>query len=186
MIFTGPPDAEAVLKALRAGNAAAESYFYEQWVPKVQMVLRNRIRDPGAIAEISNDVLHIVIRAIRDGKVRNDLSLGSYVLGVARNLANNYVRTHATRSRECELPPDFDVAGSPDERSEAERIKSARDAFELLEEEDRKLLLGLLAGVNASELACQLGVSVEVVRARKCRAIKKLTGQLTVTREGHS
>jgi RNA polymerase sigma factor (sigma-70 family) len=186
MMFTGPTDVEGTLKELRAGSAAAERLFYEQWAPKVRTALRRRLPDYGAVAETTNDVLHVVIRAIRVGQVRNDLSLASYVLSVARNLANNYLRTHATRSRERPLPADFDAAVSHDERAEAERLEYAHDALELLEEEDRKLLLSLLAGVSASVLASQLGVSVEVVRARKCRAIKRLTGQLTAHREGRS
>jgi RNA polymerase sigma factor (sigma-70 family) len=181
---TDLPTVEDIIKRLRAGNKAAERVVYTRFMPRVQCLLRRRLPDDGAVAETANDVLLAVIEAIRAGSVRDNGALPAFVCGVARNLANNYLRTHAYRRLEEPLESAQDYQ-APHDSSEAERLEAAKDALERLDESDRTVLqLVLNEGLKPGDIALRLGVSAEVVRARKCRALRRLIEDLGNNADG--
>jgi RNA polymerase sigma-70 factor (ECF subfamily) len=153
----------------------------------LRAILRTRLRDDEAAAEVANDVLFAVIDAMRLGRVREGGSLPAFVHGVARNMANNYLRANVGRRLEEPMAPDFDFPTTSHDPNDVERLDAAKDALDRLEEIDRNvLLLVLVEGLKPTEIGLRLGLSAEVVRARKCRAIKRLTAQLAsnVDKEG--
>jgi RNA polymerase sigma factor (sigma-70 family) len=180
-VFAEYPRVEALVEALQAGDSAAERAVYERFLPRVKMVLRRRVRDDGAVAELANDVLFSVIDAMRAGRLRTLESLPAYAYSVARNLAASYLRRHLARRIEERMPAAFDCP-APDPPDHAEQIASARRLLERLEEPDRTiLLLVLVEGLKPGEIGRRVGLSSDAVKARKSRAIRRLVNELAVS-----
>jgi RNA polymerase sigma factor (sigma-70 family) len=60
-----------------------------------------------------------------------------------------------------------------------ERTKALRSALDEMGRDDRQvLMLTLVEGLKSGEIADRLGLSPDVVRTRKARAIKRLTERL--------
>jgi RNA polymerase sigma-70 factor (ECF subfamily) len=67
------------------------------------------------------------------------------------------------------------VVEPADPIAEFERLNLVRQALTTLNAEDRKILsLTLVDGLKPGEIAQRLGLSSEVVRARKSRLVKKM------------
>jgi len=88
---------------------------------------------------------------------------------------NNYFRSDTRRPDEDALVLDYPADPLPDPVESSERSALVREALRTLQSTDRKiLLLTLVDGLKPGEIARRLGLSDEVVRARKSRAIKKV------------
>lgn len=173
------PAVTDIVDRVRNGNQLAERMLCERFLPRVKCMLRVRLRDDEAVAEVANDVLLAVIKAMREGRLRDAEALPAFVHGVARNLANNYVRSRLDRRNEQPLSSDFDHPAPPHDASQEERLEAARQALDQLEEPDRTiLLLVLVEGLKPGEIGRRLALSAEVVRARKSRAVKRIIAQL--------
>lgn len=160
------------------GDKAAESDLFLFFQPRVYEFVMIRTGDPDLAQELGQEVLIAVIRALRAGRLRQQESLKSYVYGVARNLLNDQLRTRA-RQKVDQMPPDFDLPqpGSPYE--EKERTQIAQAAIGDLEPVDRRILLMILVdGLKAGEIAARIGLTADGVRQRKSRALKKLNALL--------
>jgi RNA polymerase sigma factor (sigma-70 family) len=83
-----------------------------------------------------------------------------------------------TRSRMPRIDPlDVELEAAPtrpDPMEQSERADLVRRALGILDSTDRKiLLLTLTEGLKPAEIAARLGLTAEVVRTRKSRALKK-------------
>ena len=115
-----------------------------------------------------------VVRALRGGQLREPERLAAFVYGTARNVINNYLRTRSRLPREDPLDAALEsgAAARPGRRQRAHGAGAARARF--LDSTDRKiLLLTLVEGLKPGEIGARLGLTSEVVRARKSRALKK-------------
>jgi RNA polymerase sigma factor (sigma-70 family) len=94
------------------------------------------------------------------------------VYGTARNVINNYLRTRS-RLKEDPLDATLELASTdPDDTSE--RVALVRRALRALDPMSRNILwLTLAEGLKPGEIARRLGLTSEVVRTRKSRALKK-------------
>ena len=169
---------------VHAGDRGAEEEFARLFYPRVVAVLVCRTREPEAARDLAQETLLIALLALRGDTLRDFSKLAPFVIGIARNLASQYTRTRvARRTRESELPPDIvnsvaDAAQAANrERDERERV--VRAALEQIESNDRTILLmTLVEGLKPGIIARRLGVSSEVVRTRKSRAIKRIASRL--------
>jgi RNA polymerase sigma factor (sigma-70 family) len=85
------------------------------------------------------------------------------------------LRTKA-RQKLDQLPPDFDLPQAASQYEERERETVARQAIGELEATDRSILLMVLVdGLKAGEIANRIGLTADGVRQRKSRALKKLS-----------
>jgi RNA polymerase sigma-70 factor (ECF subfamily) len=146
-----------------------------------------RLRDRETARDLGQEVMMSVLTALRRGQVREPERLGAFVYGTARNAANNYLRTDR-RERSEPLQPDL-AAATPnpaDELETAQRQDLVRKGLARLNRADRGILLmTLVDGLKPGEIAYRLGLTAEVVRARKSRALKKVIeriNQLSRTR----
>ena len=115
-----------------------------------------------------------VVLALRDGNLREPERLAAFVYGTARNLVNNYFRNRS-RLRENPIKEGLHLLDSRDPVETAECNVLARRALASLDSTDRSLLLlTLVGGLKPGEIAAQTGLSSDVVRARKSRALKKM------------
>jgi len=162
------------------GDETAENLVVELFHEPVRHVVLGRTGNREVARELAQDVLMAVIVALRRKALRDADKLTAFVYGIARNHINNYFRADARRPGEETLSDDHPFPPAADPLEAAERTALVRRALSALSGADRKiLLLTLVDGLKPAEIARQLGLSDEVVRARKSRAIKRAVEYLS-------
>jgi RNA polymerase sigma-70 factor (ECF subfamily) len=122
---------------------------------------------------VTQDVMFAVVRALRSGHLRETERLAAFVYGTARNLINNHLRARS-RLKEDSLDAASDFAGQADPAENGERAVLVRRAIGALDSTNRRiLLLTLVEGLKPGEIATRLGLTPEIVRTRKSRAVKR-------------
>lgn len=169
------PDVVGWVTGIASGSAAAEAAVVEFFAPRVRAMLRARLRQPDAVQDLTQETLVAVLVALRKGQLREADRLPAFVHGVARNLANNFLRGEVRRA---EAPLDDAVArrlaGTAPFEEEARRSLVAR-GLEAIAPTDREVLqLTLVDGLHPREIAQRLALTSDVVRQRKTRALKRL------------
>ena len=170
------PDAQSALAArLASGDAAAEEEFVLLYRPRVLCVLRARLRDWEMARELADEALMGALQALRAGRLNEPARLSAFVAGTARNVANNHLRAKMRQPRPEPLEEELPGADPVAAMEEAERLELVRRVIAGLDEIDRAVLdLTLGQGLKPGEIARWLGLSPDVVRARKSRAIRKV------------
>ena len=162
----------------RCGPSADEELVY-QFRNRIAFFVRTRMHDPSAVQDLTQDILLAVVVAVRRGQLRNPDRLAAFIYGTARNIVKSHLRA---RSRHPRLVPidsdDWSITGD-DPADDRERRALVRRALSTLDSRDRQiLLLTLVTGLKSGEIATHLGLTSEVVRARKSRALKKVIAQV--------
>jgi len=177
-VATGANEATLTLaQRILEGDRAAEEELVNTYRRGVLVIATARTRDREAAHDIAQEVLMAAIQALRQGKLREHDKLAAFIHGVARNLINNYIGSRAHRS-ECELEDDDQSYGADPivELEAIERRRLVRKELAALGVTDQQiLLLSLVDGHSLAEVAKRLNMSHEAVRARKSRAIRKIT-----------
>jgi RNA polymerase sigma-70 factor, ECF subfamily len=173
---THPQQQSALAERIRSREPAAEEELVRLFSDRVMFLVLARTRDPEAARDVTQDVMLAVVRALREGHLREEERLAAFVYGTARNLINNYLRTRSRLPREDPIDAGLHLASMPDSVENSERVALVRRALGALDSTDRKiLLLTLVEGLKPGEIAVRLGLTSEVVRTRKSRALKKTT-----------
>jgi RNA polymerase sigma-70 factor (ECF subfamily) len=167
--------APRLAQRIERGDPGAEDELARAYRPRVLALLSARTHDREAAYELCSDVLMAVLRALRVGRLRDHDRLSGFVLGTARNVANNYLR--ARRRMPVSEPLSDEVAQdqAPDLLERRETQQALQRELGRLSVIDRRILaLTVVDGLKPAEAARELGMSAEVVRARKSRALKRL------------
>lgn len=160
------------------GDAAAADELVVTYRRKVFVVLLGRVSDPETARELTQDVLMAVLDAIKAGKVREPERLAGFIHGVARNLANNHIRSRASGPRWVELEEEAVWFDGEEEMEMADRKRRLAKAIAGLDPIDGQILtLSIVNGLSSREVAAATGLSDEAARARKSRALKRLGEQ---------
>lgn len=166
------------------GDAAAEEELVVAFGRKVFVILLGRVSDSEAAREITQDVMMAVLDAIKRGKVREPERLAGFIHGVARNLANNHIRSRASGPQWVELQEGAVWFDGEEAAEMADRKRRLLAAIADLEEIDRTILtLSIVRGLSSREVAAAMALSDEATRARKSRALRRVAEKL---REGVS
>jgi RNA polymerase sigma-70 factor, ECF subfamily len=174
-----PVDPSSLAERVRAGDTAAEDELVRGYGPRLLRLIRLWTRDDDAAREILNDSLFTVVRALRDGRVREPRHLASFIWGTARNLTRTFRRTRARRPVHEELSPESAAYDPRPEMDEADRRAQVRQAIARLEPTDRAILeMALVGKESLAEIGERLGLSHDAARARKSRALKRLAEQM--------
>jgi len=161
---------------IRNGDPAAESELVEQFAQRILVMACIRTRDRETARDLVQDVLIAVICSLRNGKLENTEKLAAFVHGTARNLINNYLRGKRQRPKEEPITGELGRGGFDVQIEEAQRLRLVQRALEQMGTEDRKVLvMTLIQGLKPGEIAEELGLTPEVVRTRKLRALRKVT-----------
>lgn len=177
--FLAQADQAALAERVHKGDPAAEEELVRFFRPRVLVVLAARTRDRQAARDLCDEVLMSVVCALREGRVREAARLAAFVHATARNLANNFIRARRARPQEDPLDPETVVFDPRDDLEKEARRSQVRRELESLDPTDRRiLLLTLVEGYKPGEIARRLGLSPDVVRARKSRAVKKIVDRL--------
>jgi RNA polymerase sigma factor (sigma-70 family) len=169
------PQALAVLtERIRAGEADAEEELVRRFGQMVLIMAQVRTGDREAARDLAQETMLAVVRAVREGRLLDAERLAGYVCGTARNLINNHLRTRSRRAECGAVPEELPVADCEEEIDHSERQLLVRRAVARLRPTDRLvLLLTLVDGLKPAEIAARLGLTPEVVRQRKCRAVAR-------------
>jgi RNA polymerase sigma factor (sigma-70 family) len=174
-------DLARVAERIRDGDPSAEDELVRQFSDRVRMFVSMRTRDRELAHDLGQEIMMNVLTALRRGQLRDSERLAAFVFGTARNVVNNHFRT-GRDERFDPLPPEIasTAADQADEFEAAQRQSLVRRALARVSRDDRVvLLLTLVDGLKPGEIAFQLGLTAEVVRARKSRALKRVVEQIT-------
>lgn len=165
-----------LVSRIRVGDRAGEDELVATYQRGLLLITTARTRDREAARDLTQDILVAVLKALRDGKLRDAGKLSAFVQGTARNLINNYLREKARRL-ECDLhsadEPTRDLVEEVELAEQQRLIRSELEGFSPL---DRHiLLLSLVDGHSLLEVAQRLRLSHDAVRARKSRMVRKIT-----------
>jgi RNA polymerase sigma-70 factor, ECF subfamily len=164
---------------IQQGDAAAEERLVLAFSGRIRMMVRVRLRGRIEEPDVVQEVLMAAISALRRGQLREPEKLGPFIAGITRNILNNHLRGTAGRGLEQPLDDDAAVADLRQEMTRRERMLTVRRALGEIGEEDRRILsMTLIEGLKPGEIARRTGMTPDVVRARKSRALKKLTERL--------
>ena len=163
-------------RRLQSGEQAAEEELARLFSPRIFAVLLARTRDRQASEDLLQDTLLAVLQELRRGSLRDPEKLVPFVHATARNLANNFIRTRNRRPRETEITEDLHGVSPVDLIEIAEREQAVREALELLDSTDRRILtMTLVDDAKPGRIASELGLNSDLVRQRKSRALRRVS-----------
>jgi RNA polymerase sigma factor (sigma-70 family) len=159
-------------------DPAAEDQVARAFGPHIFVMALVRTRDPDAARDLSQSALLEILVALRKGQLRDRQKLAGFVCGTARNVINYYLRARSQAPRSeplgADTPSNSDGSQVHD-LERAERLALVRRAVARLEPGDQQILrMTLNDGCEPAEIAVRLGLSSEVVRQRKSRAVKRV------------
>jgi len=172
---TRAEDAAAPLAPrILAGDRSAEEELITTYGRAVFIIAVARTRDRDTAADLTQEILIAILRALREGQLRNSAKLAAFIQGTARNLINNHFRAKS-RHPEVELEDAAHTADPVEELESLERRRLVRRELHSLSPTDQQiLLLSLVDGHSLAEVALRLNLSHDAVRARKSRAVRKI------------
>lgn len=157
------------------GHAAdAEEQLYRRMAPRVRLYGLRHLRDDHAAADLAQEVLLIVIEALRAGRLREPERFVSFVLGTCRMVVLN-IRRNAGRRQDlldqfqADLPA---IAYSP--IPSVDRAQLERCMQSLPERERSVTVMSYFDEQTAQEIAGFLALSQANVRVIRHRALGRL------------
>ena len=164
-------DAELVERS-RRHDAEAFGALVERHQRLVFGVALARCQDPALAEDVAQEAF---VTAWRDlDRLRDGERVGSWVAGIARNLAANAARQRA-RHAEIEVPPPSAVPTPEDEALAREDRDLLRRALAEVPEQHREtLVLFYLEGQSVNAIAEALGIREDLVKQRLSRGRKAL------------
>jgi RNA polymerase sigma-70 factor (ECF subfamily) len=175
----------SLVRRIQQGEREAETELARQFYVRVRPMASVQLRWSDAAVDIAQETIVQALEALRAGRLREPEKLPAFVLGIARNLINNHKRKEAQSREILERPPDRPVEADPAlARLDEQQRALVRTALVRLSPVDRRiLLLTLIEDRTPREIAPMVGLTPEVVRTRKSRAIKALADEIeAVTR----
>lgn len=167
--------AGALAQRILDGDRSAEDELVSAYRRGVFVIAVARTRDHEAARDLTQEILIAILKALRDGQLRESTKLAAFIQGTARNLINNYLRSK-THHVEIELDDEAYSADPVEELESLERRRLVQRELESFSFTDRQiLLLSLVDGHSLADIAQRLNLSHDAVRARKSRAVRKIT-----------
>jgi RNA polymerase sigma factor (sigma-70 family) len=165
-----------LVEGIARGDRGAEATFVQRFLPRVRALLLARSRNPDLTADLQQEVMLESLVALRRGQLREASKLASFVIGIARNLLNNYFRVQSRKPEHEEFAEEIYLPAAEQEHEEMERRELAARAIDSLDVMDRRILtMTLVDGFKPGLIAERLGLSPDVVRQRKVRATRRVT-----------
>ncbi len=162
----------ALLPPGQAGDAEAE--LYRRLAPRVRLYGLRHLRDEQAAADLTQEVLLIVLEALRIGRLREPDKVASFVLGTCRMVVLNLRRG---TSRRMELLEQFSrnlPVAAPASEPPLDRERLTRCVEGLSERERSVVIMSFYDERSAAEVAVFLGLSQANVRVIRHRALSRL------------
>lgn len=178
---------EALVQRILAGDHAAEECVVSTYSRGVFVIAAARTHDRDLARDLTQDVLIVVLKALREGRLREPEKLAAFIQGIARNVINNYLR-EAARHPEQDLEGVEAAVRSTveDELLAADRQVLLRRELSTLDDIDRQILMmSLVEGQSLADIGRSLGLSHDAVRARKSRAVRNIAKKIGGVSQSH-
>ena len=165
-----PPDAELV-QGIQAGNGASGAALFEKYSRRVYYLALRDLRSHADAEDVRAETFFRALKAIQAGQLRSPDMLSSFVLGTARNVVLETLRSPLRAAQEREIP---DHAAPEADPMLDEHVTSAiASAISRLKPREREFLrLHYYEDLPKEEIARRIGVDGERVRLVKSRALK--------------
>src|SRR5262249_13114008 len=111
----------SLAERVHIGDRGAEGELLWHFTPRVYALLCARTRDREASRDLLQDTLIVLIRALRQGQLREPGKLTAFVLGIARNTAQSHLRSRMRRREEALTEEPFLPSMENAENQERER-----------------------------------------------------------------
>ncbi len=136
---------------------------------RIYFIALRELRSPAAADDVRSETMLRVIRALRDGTLRNQAALPGFVLGIARNVIREQLRS-ATRY------DGIEAAGQPESPPptiDAAERQALAMALERLDPREREIIrYAFYDDLSRDEISTQMGIMPDRVRLVKSRALK--------------
>jgi RNA polymerase sigma-70 factor, ECF subfamily len=165
-------DASLARRIAAGDDPPAEEALCRRWFPRIRAYGRLHV-GAAAAPDLAQEVLVIVIRSLREGRVTDVDRIGAYVSGVCRNVARDWKKGNHRRAMLLERfgPAGVEIATPP---PSVERTRLI-DCLRKLSARDRAVLaLTYFADQDGDEIARELAMSPGNVRVTRHRALKQL------------
>ena len=172
----GGEDLRQLVERIAAGDPAADAELAGRFHPRILVMMTVRTRDRDIARDLAQESIIAALGALRKSQLRDPERLGGFVYGIARNVLNSHFRQRQAQPAAVELTPESATFVPEDDVVSAERERALRQGLAQLDADDRSVLvMTLVDNLKPGEIARRLGLSPEVVRTRKSRALKRLT-----------
>ena len=175
------PLAELVARA-KSGDKGAEALLCERFVPAIRAFARRRLRGSDAVNEFTQDVLILLIEALRTGVIRQPEAIAGYVLGVCRNVTQG--RARQERRREglwAQYIGDLQPLELSVEATTPLPVAKLEDCLSQLSRRSRDILrLSFFEMKSHAEIATEMDLSpanARVLRHRSLASLRDCMGQ---------
>jgi RNA polymerase sigma factor (sigma-70 family) len=163
------PDAELV-RGLRAGEHSAGEELFEKYSRRVYYLALRELRSNADAEEVRAETFLRVLKAIQANQLRSPDALSAFVLGTARNVIMETLRS-PLRSADDRIP---DVAAPQTDAFLDGNVREAIEAtLRRLKPREREFLrLQYYEELEPDEIARRIGVTLERLRLVKSRTFK--------------
>ena len=165
-----PPDGELV-QSIRNGIESAGADLFERYSGRVYYLALRELRSHADAEDVRAETFLRVLKAIRNQQVRSPDSLSSYILGVARNIILESLRSPHRAANQRDVP-DVPSPEPDPELDENVRLAIERTIHRLKPKEREFLRLYYYDDLPKEEIALRIGVAEERVRLVKHRCLK--------------
>lgn len=169
------------VRAAAAGDRAEEAALCARFAPAVRTFARQRLRSPEAVEEFAQDVLLLVLQALRAGSVSEPERFGGFVLGVCRNVARERARTRERRDALWQAyAPGLAFLEADSPQTSADEVALLEDCLGQLSARARVVVSqAYVQGESSQQIAERLGVQEGHVRVLRHRALGALRDCMT-------
>jgi len=171
----------ALVRRAGAGDRQAESALCRRFEAAVCLFARRRLRTQEAVDEFTQDVMLLLIEALRAGRVEDPARLGGFVLGICRNVALDRVRQKERREALWALygaqlaAPPAPAPGDQMSGDVSYEVIHLEDCLSQLPQRSRDVVrLAYAEARSAEEIAGALGTTAVNARVMRHRALQAL------------
>jgi RNA polymerase sigma-70 factor (ECF subfamily) len=168
---------ENYLGRLREGDFLTQDHFRKYFTALMKVKLQSRLKSPDAIEDVQQETFMRFYAALREGRIREPKSLGSFVNSMCNNvLKESWRRKDSALSLDDDDAPElpaapFDLLKIIDDKQAAERV---RKVIEQLPERDRRVLRAIFFEERDKDEVCrELGITRDNLRLLLHRVKRK-------------
>lgn len=167
---------ESYLSRLREADFLTQEHFRKYFMALMKVKLQFRLKSAEAIEDVQQETFVRFYVALREGKIRQPKSLGSYVNSICNNVLKETWRTQPTISLDDDNAPElpsapFDLSKILDDRQAAQKVQKV---IEQLPERDRQVLHDIFFEERDKDEVCrELGITRDNLRLLLHRAKQK-------------
>jgi RNA polymerase sigma-70 factor (ECF subfamily) len=158
------------------GDRSAVAALCQRFTPAVRGFARRRLRSTEASDEFTQDVMLLLVEALRTAAVEQPERLPGFVLGICRNLARDRARQHQRRDALfAKYGADLLPPPAQEPRQVSYEVMHLEDCLSSLSQHARDVVrLTFVEAAEPAEIAGKLALSPSNVRVLRHRSLASL------------